>query len=154
MSAALKRRFNFVQVPVVENLEQEIAIVRKREAELRGDYLVGKEPTEELARLLVTVFHELRAGQTLDGKTKVKTPNAVLSTAEAISVLFSAGILSEGFGSGPVGADDLARSMLGALAKEGEDDQKAVREYNETVAKGRDGLWKAFHQSIKRQLRP
>jgi MoxR-like ATPase len=153
MSAALKRRFNFVQVPVVDDVEQQIAIVRKREAELRSDYQVGKEAPEELARVLVTVFTELRRGQTLDGKTKVRAPGAVLSTAEAISVLFSAGILAEGFGSGPVGGEELARSLVGALAKEGADDLKAVREYNETVAKGRDGLWKAFHAAAKRQLR-
>ena len=36
MSAALKRRFNFVTVPVVEDLEQEIRIVTTREAELRS----------------------------------------------------------------------------------------------------------------------
>ena len=42
MSAALKRRFNFVTVPVVEDLEQEIRIVTKREAELRTDYQVGR----------------------------------------------------------------------------------------------------------------
>jgi MoxR-like ATPase len=103
MSAALKRRFNFVQVPVVEDLEQEIAIVRKREAELRSDYRVGREAPDEIARLLVTLFQELRAGATKDGKTKVKSPAAVLSTAEAISVLFNAGILAEGFGDGRVG---------------------------------------------------
>ena len=70
MSAALKRRFNFVTVPVVEDLEQEIQIVTKREAELRGDYQVGVQPPAELAKLLVTLFQELRAGVTKDGKTK------------------------------------------------------------------------------------
>src|SRR6185369_16112913 len=72
MSAALKRRFNFVTVPVVEDLEQEIRIVTKREAELRSDYEVGIEPPAELARILVQAFQELRAGMTKDGKTKVK----------------------------------------------------------------------------------
>ena len=91
MSAALKRRFNFVTVPVVEDLEQEIRIVTKREAELRTDYQVGVEPPAELAKLLVTLFQELRAGVTKDGKTKVKPPASVLSTAEAISVLFNSG---------------------------------------------------------------
>src|SRR5262249_46065994 len=61
MSAALKRRFNFVTIPVVDDLEQEIRIVTKREAELRGDYEVGVEAPAELARLLVTLFQELRA---------------------------------------------------------------------------------------------
>ncbi|WP_437742128.1 AAA family ATPase [Sorangium sp. So ce1504] len=152
MSAALKRRFNFITVPVVDDLEQEIRIVQKREAELRGDYQVGVEPPAELAKLLVTLFQELRAGVTKDGKTKVKTPGSVLSTAEAISVLFNSGILAQHFGTGKVTADDLSRSLLGAVSKEGGDDLKAVREYCETVAKGRAGLWKEFYASAKKRL--
>ncbi len=153
MSAALKRRFNFVTIPVVEDLEQEIAIVRKRESELRSDYQVGKEAPEDVARMLVTVFQELRGGATKDGKTKVRAPGAVLSTAEAISVLFSAGILAESFGNGVVGGEEAARSLAGALSKEGPEDLKAVREYCETVAKTRPGAWKDFAAAAKKHLR-
>jgi MoxR-like ATPase len=153
MSAALKRRFNFVVIPVVSDLEQEIRIVKKREEELRNDYQVGAPPPDELARLLVTMFQELRAGVTKDGKTKVKAPGSVLSTAEAISVLFQSGILSKSFGTGAVSADHLARALVGAVAKEGEGDLKAVREYVETVVKGREGIWKEFGKAAKVALR-
>lgn len=153
MSAALKRRFNFVTVPVVEDLEQEIGIVTRREAELRSDYQVGAPPPAELARMLVTVFQELRAGLTKDGKTKVKTPSAVLSTAEAISVLFQSGILAQSFGGGKVTADDVTRSLVGAIAKENADDVKVLREYVETVAKGRPGPWKELHAAAKQHVR-
>jgi MoxR-like ATPase len=149
MSAALKRRFNFVTVPVVDDLEQEIRIVKQREAQLRSDYQVGAPPPDELTKLLVTVFQELRSGASKDGKTKVRTPNGVLSTAEAISVLFNSGILAQSFGSGEVGGADLARAMVGAVAKEGVDDVKVLREYLETVAKGRSGAWKTFYQAAK-----
>ncbi|HSN97153.1 MAG TPA: AAA family ATPase [Candidatus Nanopelagicales bacterium] len=152
MSAALKRRFNFVTIPVVDDLKQEIRIVTKREAELRNDYQVGVEPPEELAKMLVTLFQELRAGVTKDGKTKLKQPGSALSTAEAISVLFNSGILAQQFGDGKVSPEDLARSLLGAVSKESADDVKAVREYCETVAKGRAGLWKEFYAAAKRRL--
>jgi MoxR-like ATPase len=152
MSAALKRRFNFVTVPVVEDLEQEIRIVQKREAELRSDYEVGIEAPAELAKLLVTLFQELRAGMTKDGKTKLKPPSSVLSTAEAISVLFNAGILAAHFGGGKVTPEELSRSLAGTVAKEGGDDLKALREYCETVAKGRGGLWKEFYAAAKARL--
>ena len=152
MSAALKRRFNFVTVPVVEDLEQEIRIVTKREAELRSEYQVGVEAPAELARVLVTLFQELRAGVTKDGKTKVKPPSAVLSTAEAISVLFNSGILAQHFGTGTVTPADLSRSLAGAVAKEGGEDLKAVREYCETVAKTRGGLWKELYGAAKSKL--
>jgi MoxR-like ATPase len=153
MSSALKRRFNFVTVPVVEDLEQEIRIVTKREAELRGDYQVGAEPPAEIARLLVTVFQELRRGMTTDGKTKVKSPSVALSTAEAISVLFSSGILAQHFGDGVVTAGEVARSLAGAVAKENADDLKTVREYVETVAKGRKGAWADFYSASAAALK-
>lgn len=153
MSAALKRRFNFVTVPVVEDLEQEIGIVTRREAELRADYQVGVEPPADLARMLVTIFQELRTGLTKDGKTRVKTTTAVLSTAEAISVLFNTGILAQGFGGGKVTAADLTRSLVGAVAKENADDVKVLREYVETVAKGRGGPWKELHAATREHVK-
>jgi len=149
MSAALKRRFNFVTVPVVDDLDQEIRIVTRREAELRSDYEVRTQPPEEIARLLVTVFQELRAGMTKDGKTKVKPPTTVLSTAEAISVLFSSSLLAEHFGSGKVTPDELARSLVGAVAKEDPADLKVLREYAETVARGRSGPWRDFYTATR-----
>ncbi len=152
MSAALKRRFNFVTVPVVEDLEQEIRIVTRREAELRTDYQVGVEPPAELSRLLVTLFQELRAGMTKDGKTKIKPPSSVLSTAEAISVLFNSGILAQHFGTGKVTPAELLRSLSGAITKDGGEDVKVVREYCETVAKTRGGLWKEFYAAAKAKL--
>jgi MoxR-like ATPase len=153
MSAALKRRFNFVTVPVVEDLEQEISIVTRREAELRGDYQVGAEPPAEIARMLVTLFQELRGGVTKDGKTKVRVPNSVLSTAEAISVLFNSGILAHSFGSGKVTAEDVARSLVGAIQKENAEDIKVLREYLETAAKGRPSPWKELVSSAKSHVR-
>ncbi len=153
MSAALKRRFNFVNVPVVEDLEQEIRIVTKREAELRGDYQVGVEPPAEIAKMLVTLFQEMRAGITKDGKTKVRTPNSVMSTAEAISVLFNSGILAQSFGAGKVTAGDVTRSLVGAIAKENVEDIKILREYLETVAKTRSGSWKELYSSAKQHVR-
>jgi MoxR-like ATPase len=153
MSAALKRRFNFVTVPVVDDLEQEIAIVTKREKELRADYEIGVEAPEELARVLVTVFQELRAGMTKDKKTKVRPPSTVLSTAEAISVLFNSGILAQSFGTGKVTPNDITRSLVGAVSKEGPEDLKAVKEYLETVAKGRTGSWKDLYSASKSAIK-
>jgi MoxR-like ATPase len=150
MSAALKRRFNFVTVPVIDDLQQELKIVTQREAQLRSDYQVGAPPPKELSELLVTAFQELRRGTTHDGKTKVRSPSGVLSTAEAISVLFNAGILAQSFGAGTATSAEIARALTGALAKDGADDLKVLREYAETVAKPRGGPWKAFHEAIQR----
>jgi MoxR-like ATPase len=152
MSAALKRRFNVVHVPVVENLEEEVRIVTMREADLRSEYQVGVAAPAEIAKLLVTLFQELRKGVTKDQKTKLKPPTASLSTAEAIGVLFQSGILAQQFGDGVVSAKDVARSVVGALAEEGEADKRALGEYCETVAKARGGAWKEFAAAAKERL--
>jgi len=152
MSAALKRRFNFVTVPVVDDLEQEIRIVQKREAELRSDYQVGVEPPAEIVKMLVTMFQELRAGVTKDKKTKIKAPGSALSTAEAISVLFNSGIMAQHFGTGKVTGEELSRSLVGAVTKESSDDLKVVREDCETVVKTRGGAWKDFYAAAKAKL--
>ena len=74
MSAALKRRFNFVTIPVIADLDQEAEIVERRSRETLAQ--LGAAPTSscprELVRLLTTVFAELRRGQTLDGPTKLQ----------------------------------------------------------------------------------
>lgn len=103
--------------------------------------------------MLVTLFQEMRAGVTKDGKTKVRTPNSVMSTAEAISVLFNSGILAQSFGGGKVTAGDVTRSLVGAIAKENADDIKILREYLETVAKARSGSWKELYSSAKQHVR-
>ena len=79
MSAALKRRFNIVVLPTPGTLETEIDIVRRRVRELAVSLELRAEvPTDEAVEKVVTIFRELRTGQTLDGKNKLKTPSGVL----------------------------------------------------------------------------
>jgi MoxR-like ATPase len=152
MSTALKRRFNFVTVPVVSDLEQEVAIVSRRAAELSSEYRVAVTPPGELVELLVTLFQELRAGVTKDQKSKLRQPSGVLSTAEAVSVIFQSALLAEHFGNGEITEAELARSLVGTVAKENADDLRSVREYCETVAKGRGGRWQEFCRAAVRAL--
>ncbi len=79
MSAALKRRFNMVVLPTPNTLETEVEIVRKRVKELATNLeLKAAPPAEDAVTQVVTIFRELRAGQTLDGKNKLKQPSGVL----------------------------------------------------------------------------
>jgi MoxR-like ATPase len=150
MSSALKRRFNFVTLPVVSDLEQEMTIVETRTRELMADYQVQAELPPDWTRLLVTVFREMRAGLTLDSQTKVKSPSTAMSTAEAISVLLNGSLLAQHFGKGQVGPDEVARSLLGAVAKEDARDVTCLEEYLENVARPRKGgEWQAFYRAGK-----
>ncbi|MGC4003147.1 MAG: AAA family ATPase [Pirellulales bacterium] len=109
MSAALKRRFNIIVLPTPKTIESEIDIVTKCVRDLSTNLgLKAKVPAAEAIEKVVTIFRELRTGQTLDGKAKLKTPSGVLSTAEAISVLANGMALAGNFGSGEVGPLDLS----------------------------------------------
>ena len=143
MSAALKRRFNTVVLPSPATLETEVEIVRKRVAELGAHLeLKAAPPSEDAATQVVTIFRELRGGQTLDGKAKIKTPTGVLSTAEAISVLTNGMALAGHFGTGEVSPIDLAAGLQGAVVKDEEKDKVVWGEYLANVLKKRGADWR------------
>jgi MoxR-like ATPase len=143
MSAALKRRFNIVVLPTPKTLETEIEIVRKRVTELSASLaLRAHVPAVEAIEKVVTIFRELRLGQTLDGKNKLKTPSGVLSTAEAISVLANSMALAGNFGSGQVTPDDLAAGLQGSIVKDEEKDRTTWQEYLTNILKKRGAEWR------------
>ncbi|HWH72127.1 MAG TPA: AAA family ATPase, partial [Candidatus Sulfotelmatobacter sp.] len=149
LSSALKRRFNTVVLPLPDTVDEEVEIVRTRVESLGKALEIPAEPpaVQEIRRL-VTVFRELRAGATLDGKTKVKSPSSTLSTAEAISVVNQGLSLAAHFGDGSLRAADLAGGMVGAVVKDPVQDKLVWQEYLETVVKERDG-WKDLYRACR-----
>src|SRR5262249_610141 len=97
---------------------------------------------DEAIEKVVTIFRELRSGQTLDGKAKLKTPSGVLSTAEAISVLANSMALAGNFGSGEVSPQDLASALQGSVVKDEEKDRVVWQEYLANVLKKRGAEWR------------
>jgi MoxR-like ATPase len=149
LSSALTRRFNTVVLPVPETLDEEVEIVERRVALLgRALELPAERPAMEEIRRVVTVFRELRGGVTEDGKTKLKTPTATLSTAEAISVL-TGGLASAAFyGDGAMRAGDVAAGLTGAIVKDPVQDRVAWIEYLQTVVRERNG-WKDLYRECR-----
>jgi MoxR-like ATPase len=151
LSSALKRRFNTVVLPLPDRLEEEVEIVQQRVASLsRALELPAEAPALEEIRRIVTVFRELRAGVTADGKTKIKSPSGTLSTAEAISVVNSGLALAAHFGDGRLRAGDVASGLVGAVVKDPVQDRVVWQEYLETVVKERDG-WKDLYRACRDQ---
>jgi MoxR-like ATPase len=150
MSAALKRRFNLVVLPVPSDIDTEVEIVTKRVAEIgTGLRLPAPPPAEEAVRKIVQIFQELRRGQTLDGKQKVKPPSGVLSTAEAISLLGNSMALAGHFGDGAVSDRDLAAGLQGVVVKEDARDGAVWVEYLENVMKKRGAEWRELYNACK-----
>lgn len=149
LSAALRRRFNTVVLPLPAEADEEVAIVERRVAEL-GHALRLPEvpPAHEEIRRVVTVFRELRSGATEDGRTSLKVPSGSLSTAEAISVVTNGMALSAHFGDGSLSAADVAAGIVGAVVKDPVHDNVAWREYLEAVVRDRPG-WDDFYEACR-----
>ena len=138
LSAALKRRFNVVVLPLPDDADSEVEIVRLRVEQL-GQSLqlpADMENIDEIRRV-VTVFRELREGVTGDGRTKIKSPSGTLSTAEAISVVTNGIALAAHFGDGVVRAGDVAAGLHGAVIKDPVQDRIVWQEYLEAVVRER-----------------
>jgi MoxR-like ATPase len=150
MSAALKRRFNIVVLPTPANLETEIEIVKKRVQEISANYaLTASVPVDEAVRKVVTIFRELRSGQSLDAKQKIKPPSGVVSTAEAISLLTNAMALAGSFGDGTVREPDIAAGLTGAVVKDEERDKNVWVEYLENIMKKRGIEWQPLYKACR-----
>lgn len=154
LSAALKRRFNYVYIPIIGDQKTEVKLVQQRSAELLERYNLPAKLSPPVIELLATVFREIRNGKTTDG-VSLKKPSTPMSTAEAIGVALDAALHARFFGAGEVGPADIARNMVGAVVKEDQEDKVALKEYATLVAKKRgakDKSWKDFHEALVEQL--
>ena len=154
LSSALMRRFNTVILPVPETMDEEVEIVERRVNSLgKALELPAEKPALEEIRRVVTIFRELRAGVTSDGKTKIKSPSGTLSTAEAISVLNNGLAMAGYYGDGQLRASDLAAGLTGAIVKDPVQDRVVWLEYLQTVVKERDG-WRDLYRACQEVLTP
>ncbi|MEY9876397.1 MoxR-like ATPase [Streptacidiphilus sp. MAP12-33] len=120
LSSALKRRFNFVRIPVVTNRRSEAEIVRFRTEELLRRHEIELDVPPTLLDVLLQSFSDLREAAAAAGSDDERLESA-LSSAEQIGVLEDAILHSNFFGRKALGADALASSLVGSLARRDED---------------------------------
>jgi MoxR-like ATPase len=147
MSAALKRRFNFETVPPIAEKKFELELVLQQAQEML-QYVGAKAAVEtDVIDVLVTTFMDLRKGRTEEG-TVVEKPSTAMSTAEAVSVAFAAGLEASYLGDGRLRGENLARQLVGTVLKDSDEDAKKVRQYFDVVVKNRakrSDHWKSFY---------
>ena len=152
LSAALQRRFNVVNLPLPKSIKDEVDIVLNRVGSMEQQIELPENVIPEAAVYkLVQVFRELRNGSVEDGSVKLKSPSAGLSTAEAISVLNNAAVLSTHFGSGVIEDRDLAVGISNAVLKDPQNDRPIFNEYLEVVMKNREEM-KGLYEACKQQI--
>lgn len=149
MSAALKRRFNFETVHPIPDLEREVELVQNQAESLLAHANVPVRLSRDLTEVLVSTFHELRRGKTAQGKS-VESLSTVMSTAEAVSVVYSSGLHAHFYSGGTVTVDHLVQNIVGTALKDEPEDLNKLRRYFENVIKSRSGrAWKAFYAARK-----
>ena len=150
MSAALKRRLNFETVQPIPRLEDEMSLVQRESARLLQHAGIPITVPQDLTELLLTTFHELRTGQTGDEGKAMEPLSTVLSTAEAVSVAYAAGLHAYFYSGGEITADHLMQSLLGSALKDSADDLKRLQHYFHHVVKPRKrGRWPEFYDAKK-----
>ncbi len=150
LSAALKRRFNYIHIPIVADKVTEVQIVQQRAAELIARYQLPSRIPPSVIQLLTTVFREIREGKSTEG-VSLKQPSNTLSTAEAIGVAFESALRARFFGPREVTVGDIAHNLAGSMVKEDLADVDVLKEYNVLVAKKRatdSSEWDHFYQTM------
>ncbi|MFI9504665.1 AAA family ATPase [Nocardia sp. NPDC052566] len=147
LSSALKRRFNFVRIPIVANKRSEAEIVRFRTTELLRRHQIELELPPTLLDILLDSFADLRAAASAATSDDDKLESA-LSTAEQIGVLEDAILHSQFFGERELKAETLAGSLVGSLARRTPEDLAILNKYLHGVveprSKDQGGAWNEF----------
>jgi MoxR-like ATPase len=151
MSSALKRRFNFETVRPIRDHAFEVELVMRQVQRDLSNANADVRIERDVIALLVTTFQELRSGQTREG-TAIKTPDTVMSTAEAVNVAYAAALEASYLGDGRLTPREVANQLQGVVLKDNADDLKRVQYYFDTVVRERarrDDNWKAFRDAAR-----
>jgi hypothetical protein len=104
--------------------------------------------------VLVTIFHELRNGQTVDGRSTDRLASAVMSTAEAVSVAHAMGVYAYYYREGNMVAEDFTDFLVGAAVKDNISDLKRMNHYFESeVAHKKGEVWQIVYERWKSSFR-
>jgi MoxR-like ATPase len=156
LSSALKRRFNFVQIPIVQSraAEKKIVLFRVKDLLARAGFEIDVPPS--LLDVLLRTFEDLRqasaASNTDDGRLE-----SSLSTAEQIGVLEDAVLHSRFFGDAVVRPELVAASVVGTLVRRIPEDVSVMNRFWHSVvdkhASKEKGDWVGFLEGGKEALK-
>ncbi|MDF1630433.1 MAG: AAA family ATPase [Alcanivoracaceae bacterium] len=147
MSVALRRRLNFETIRPIRRLQDEIDVVLQELAMLNENSGIHLVPEPTVIEVLVTMFHELRSGQSLDGRSTHRLAGAALSTAEAINVAHALSVYAFYYHEGVMRVEDLVHFIIGAALKDKPDDRRRLKYYFENEISQKPGkAWQAIYQ--------
>lgn len=146
MSAALKRRMNFETIQPINRIEDELDVVVRETDKLNRKGGVDVRLPPEITEMLVTVFHELRTGQSLSGRSTDRLAGAAMSTAEAVNVAHAVCVNAFYYSDGVVTPESLMHFILGSALKDHPEDRRRLQHYFDTEIAERSGRhWRALY---------
>lgn len=147
MSAALKRRLNFETIRPIRKLDDEIGVVMREASRLFAASGIDVAPDTDVIAMLVTIFHELRMGQSVDGRSTDRLVTTAMSTAEAVTVAHAMGVYAYYYNQGKMQAESLVEFLIGAALKDNADDRRRMKHYFETEVALKKGLaWNTVYE--------
>jgi MoxR-like ATPase len=141
LSTALKRRFNFVTIPIVTNKKSEKEIVLFRTRELMARHTISVDVPPTMLDILLQTFADLREA-TANTTSEDQRLESSLSTAEQIGVLEDALLHSNFFGDRALQPGTLARSLVGTLVRRVPEDVSILNKFWHATAAETDGVKK------------
>ncbi len=128
LSTALKRRFNFVTIPVVTSKKSEREIVLFRTRELMARHAIAVDVPPTMLDILLQTFADLREAMGAASAEDQRLESS-LSTAEQIGVLEDALLHSNFFGDRSLRPDVMARSLVGTLVRRVPEDVSILNKF-------------------------
>lgn len=141
LSTALKRRFNFVTIPIVTNKKSEKEIVLFRTRELMARHTISVDVPPTMLDILLQTFADLREA-TANTTSEDQRLESSLSTAEQIGVLEDALLHSNFFGDKALQPGTLARSLVGTLVRRVPEDVSILNKFWHASAAETEGVKK------------
>lgn len=142
MSAALKRRLSFETIRPIQRIADEMEVVQAELQQLNRHLGLAIQPDPNIIEVLVTLFHELRSGQSLDGRSTHRMAGAALSTAEAIHVAHAMCVHAHYYSNDQMRAEDLVHFIIGTALKDKPEDRRRLRYYFDSEISQRQGaIW-------------
>lgn len=142
MSAALKRRLSFETIRPIQHIADEIDVVMAEVKQLNAHLGLPMQPDPAIIEVLVTLFHELRSGESLDGRSTHRMAGAALSTAEAIHVAHAMCVHAHYYSHDEMQAEDLVHFIIGTALKDKPEDRRRLKYYFDSEISRRDTpLW-------------
>lgn len=155
MSAALKRRFNFLYIPVVDDPIMEKKIIETRVTDIMDQLNFKIQVPSKILDLVTTSFHDLRYGRTREGRN-FKKISSVMSVSEEISLILDTSLHAFYFGDQIITPKNLARHFGTGLVKTEKQNIPILFEYINLIVKPRgvsNAIWKEFGTALEKDLR-